>query len=287
MVPPPPPRSNFTFDLSKPFNAILDERQRTFMSRELVVLRDAILAQKIDFAHISEYGHHGTTDPKGGLKTMLNLFNQMSLYIMEASWGQAALIRKGLIPPVPKLRTKTSIMGAVKATSADDAQSRKFSEFKLRKWVRRTLSAVLTRALARALHSLNPVKVFDEWLVDMRYPDDDLLRRLPESFMTQCIARCEPLSPELQREAEDVNTLPSLALMEEFRRQGAMIRLSAVKPLYDKGDELFQMALKLKGKDREFAIMKSEEIWILSAMCGPLCDSGYGKMARSALEKKK
>lgn len=110
------------------FKAILDERRRTLMSRELVVLRDAIVSDSIDFVHIRKFGPPGSTEPDGGSQGVHDLFDQTSRYIAEASWGWAALIHKGLVPRVPKSLAQVDVARAVKASSGKDAQSLKFSE---------------------------------------------------------------------------------------------------------------------------------------------------------------
>lgn len=91
------------------FKALVRDRECAHMSRELFAMQDAVVSADI-IVRLSEgegepvgmYGVPGEPDPfdSAGVKGFCKMFNEVSRYVQETAWGEAALRHKGLLPKV-------------------------------------------------------------------------------------------------------------------------------------------------------------------------------------------
>lgn len=118
------------YDSSKdtPFQTALYERQRTLMAQEVVALREELIGSAaavrilLKGGDVPECLHEGAmrdfTDYETGPINLAELFLHISIYVAEASWGEAALRWNKVLPAVSK-HFDGSVTAALKALTPD------------------------------------------------------------------------------------------------------------------------------------------------------------------------
>lgn len=248
------------------------------------------------------------------------LFREISRYVAEAAWGAAALINKGLMPPVNR-PFSGSVTAALKAskpdrerillaigraradgslvgqTTAERARKEKHTAEFLRARLEQKLDIFNDNfsECARVLSSWQPfpltpprfsVQTADKMLERMAFPRDTTIHTLAPATIDRALANVKPLSPAASMEAQDASSLPSLALLEEFRVRGEEIRNVLAMEAREEAMAAFTRAGTLMGDAQATAYALVLEKFEVAASCSEHGAVSNTNMAAAALKQK-
>lgn len=131
-----------------------------------------------------------------------------------------------------------------------------------------------------------PVEELDHWLATLEHTEDDFMRQIGQERIDKGIDHLEPLSIEMQKEAEKVSASPSLALMEAFRSRGQQLRFMYGIQSYMDAETVFAQAELLEGSDHTDMMLNAESAWLVATMCEEFHSAAFLNIAASHLEQK-
>lgn len=299
------------------FRRLLYDRQRSFMTMELVRVRDALIGSNalivkarvdpnpdmldnvIAPAMLSLNGSQGFDSPDGLLRLLIN-------YVGDAAYGDSALRWSDGLPPTATFAHGQVLLACTCEGKLDYNQDAIIDAIKSQHqldWkpylaymeTQRAIGRITANSagelrlrLQRTLETLNDdfLEAVERQLCRSGFPYQEIGMLEVEAEIRQLVEKVEGL-PEAMTNAVSVGD-PfnySVSQLEELRKRGKVVRESIVQLRREQGETLLARAASLSGKEAEEA-MDEAEIKLFSVMKSSGFDSAEAHVRLSKLYMK-
>lgn len=117
----------------------------------------------------------------------------------------------------------------------------------------------------------------------MVFPHDNHILKLPQSKITAALAKVESLDGDMEREAKDTSSSPSLELLEAYRVRGQAIRNELGMGARTEANAAFSRAATLEGQEKEDAYEEVMHFFTIASSCADYTATMHCNIAAVAL----